>query len=81
MGHDGSSLQFMLVVVCFNGMGDDRGVRAVEMVGLDHCDVQVEVKGRGVQVVGRMGVMDRRGTRGMRDTMGSTSNCREGSSS
>jgi hypothetical protein len=59
MNHDGSSLQFMPVVVFFNDMGD----------------------GRGVQVMGRMGVMDRMGTRGMRGTMGSTSNCREESSS
>ena len=47
----------------------DHGVQVGGMVGLDHC---------GVQVMGRMGVMDRMGTRG---TMGSTSNCREGSSS
>ena len=78
MNHDGSSLQFMPVVVFFNGMGDGRGVQVGEMVGLDHCGVQVEVKDRGVQVMGRMGVMDRMGTRG---TMGSTSNCREESSS
>ena len=81
MNHDGSSLQFMPVVVFFNGMGDGRGVQVGEMVGLDHCGVQVEVKDRGVQVMGRMGVMDRMGTRGTRGTMGSTSNCREESSS
>ena len=81
MNRDVSSLQFMPVDVCFNGMGDGRGVRAEEMVELDHRGVQVEVKDRGVLVVGRMGVMDRMGTRGMRGKMGSTSNSREESSS
>jgi len=50
----------------------DHGVQVGGMVGLDHC---------GVQVMGRMGVMDRMDTMGMRGTMGSTSNCREESSS
>jgi hypothetical protein len=72
MNHDGSSLQFMPVVVFFNDMGDGRGVQVEGMVELDH---------HGVQVMGRMGVMDRMGTRGTRGTMGSTSNCREESSS
>ncbi len=57
----------------------------VELVGLGsrgvRVECEVELGHHGVQVVGRMGVMDRMDRRGMRGTLGSTSNTREGSSS